>query len=318
MLKESRRAAAKSPMALEEERSSAAQELRRAIDCLMSSAELRDVAPGILEMLAAGAVHFSLPAGDLLFASGTIPDGVYLVASGRMGVHTGSGERMVAEIERGEWVGESGWLLKEPRSATVVALRDTELLLLPDAVLDAAAAQSPQFSLAIAQLCARRLTRSNRAQAAAKRARVFALVPNSNEIDVADFATQLTAEFGRAGRAELVWDVRATTHTSAWFSRIEELNDYVVYVADPTESGWTRQCCRQADVVLCLAHARGEDGRGRAASPPPSPAARASSSRSCTRAPSPQAPRPNGSGSCPPCSIITSSTPATWVEWPAC
>jgi NTE family protein len=258
MLKESRRAAAKSPMALEEERSSAAQELRRAIDCLISSAELRDVAPGILEMLAAGAVHFSLPAGDLLFASGTIPDGVYLVASGRMGVHTGSGERMVAEIERGEWVGESGWLLKEPRSATVVALRDTELLLLPDAVLDAAAAQSPQFSLAIAQLCARRLTRSNRAQAAAKRARVFALVPNSNEIDVADFATQLTAEFGRAGRAELVWDVRATTHTSAWFSRIEELNDYVVYVADPTESGWTRQCCRQADVVLCLAHARGE------------------------------------------------------------
>jgi NTE family protein len=245
-------------MALEEEQSSAAQELRRAIDCLMSSAELQDVAPGILEMLAAGAVHFSLPAGDLLFASGTIPDGVYLVASGRLGVRTGSDERMVAEVERGEWVGESGWLLKEPRSATVVALRDTELLLLPDAVLDAAAAQSPQFSLAIAQLCARRLTRSNRARAAAKRARVFALVPNSNEIDVAEFATQLTTEFGRSGRAELVWDVRATTHTSAWFSRMEELNDYVVYVADPTESGWTRQCCRQADVVLCLAQARGE------------------------------------------------------------
>ena len=40
------------------------------------------------------------------------------------------------------------------------------------------------------------------------------------------------------------------THTSAWFSRIEELNDYVLYVADPAESGWTRQCCRQADVVL--------------------------------------------------------------------
>ena len=72
-------------MALEEEQSSAAQELRRAIDCLVSCAELQDVAPGILEMLAAGAVHFSLPAGDLLFASGSIPDGVYLVASGRWG-----------------------------------------------------------------------------------------------------------------------------------------------------------------------------------------------------------------------------------------
>ena len=72
-------------MALEEERSSAAQEVRRAIDCLLSSAELQNVAPAALEMLAAGAVHFSLPAGDLLFASGTPPDGVYLVASGRLG-----------------------------------------------------------------------------------------------------------------------------------------------------------------------------------------------------------------------------------------
>jgi NTE family protein len=35
------------------------------------------------------------------------------------------------------------------------------------------------------------------------------------------------------------------------------LNDYVVYVADPSASGWTRQCCRQADVILLLAPAGG-------------------------------------------------------------
>jgi len=244
-------------MALEEERSSAAQELRRAIDCLRGSADLTDLAPAALEALAAGAVHFSLPAGDLLFESGSTPDGVYLVASGRLGVRMGGSSRWMAEIERGEWVGESGWLLKEPRSASVVALRDTELLLLPDALLDAVAAESSQFSLAIAQLCARRLRRSN-INLPRKRARVFALVPNSDEIDVIEFATQLAGELERSGRVELVWDVRATTHTSAWFSRIEELNDYVIYVADPTESGWTRQCCRQTDVIVGLARARAQ------------------------------------------------------------
>ena len=67
--------------------------------------------------------------------------------------------------------------------------------------------------------------------------------------------TQLVARIGRSGRIELVWDVRAITHTSGWFSRLEELNDYVVYVADPADSGWTRQCCRQADVILTLARA---------------------------------------------------------------
>jgi NTE family protein len=126
---------------------------------------------------------------------------------------------------------------------------------LPTLVLDAAAAQSTNFSLALARLCARRLRRSNRHENEQKRARVFAVVPNSVEIDVANFATRLVAEFARAGRTELVWDARASTHTAGWFNAIEESNDYVVYVADPTASGWTRQCCRQADVIVLAAPA---------------------------------------------------------------
>jgi len=43
----------------------------------------------------------------------------------------------------------------------------------------------------------------------------------------------LVAEFARTGSTELVWDVRASSHTSAWFHRIEESNDFVVYVAGP-------------------------------------------------------------------------------------
>jgi len=242
-------------MALDEEQSSASHELRRAIDCLRDCADLAGVDAASLEVLAAGAVHFSLPAGSVLFESGSTPDGVYLVASGRLGVTTPGVARLTAEIGRNELVGEAGWLLHEQRSATVVALRDSELLHVPESVLDAIAAQSTHFAMALARLCARRLRRSNRQEAAPKRARVFALVPNSVEIDTANFATRLMAEFTRAGRSELVWDARASTHTAGWFNGIEESNDYVVYVADPGSSGWTRQCCRQADVILLVAPA---------------------------------------------------------------
>ena len=242
-------------MALDEEQSSAAHENRRAIDCLRDCADLAQVDAATLEALAAGAVHFSLAAGNLLFESGATPDGVYLLASGRLGVKTTGNTGLTAEIERNELVGEAGWLLKEQRSAAVFAMRDSELLLLPTPVLDAAAAQSTHFSLALARLCARRLRRSNRQEARQKRGRVFAIVPNSVEIDVANLATRLVAEFVRAGRTELVWDARASTHTAAWFNNIEESNDYVVYVADPSASGWTRQCCRQADVILLAAPA---------------------------------------------------------------
>jgi NTE family protein len=245
-------------MALDEEQSGAAHDMRRAIDCLRDCADLAEVDAATLETLADGAVHFSLPAGNLLFESGSTPDGVYLVASGRLGVKTPGNVRLTAEIGRSELVGEAGWLLKEQRSATVFALRDSELLLVPNALLDATAAHSTHFSLALARLCARRLRRSNRQDLGHKRARVFTIVPNSVEIDVANLATRLVAEFSRAGRTELVWDARASTHTAGWFNGIEEQNDYVVYVADPGSTGWTRQCCRQADVILLLAPAGGE------------------------------------------------------------
>ncbi len=242
-------------MALEEELSSAGEELRRSIDCLRSSADLEHIAEEALQSLAAGAVQFSLPAGDVLFESGSAPEGVYLLASGRLGVRVAGNRVFSAEIERGELVGEAGWLLKEARSATVVALRDSEILLLPHALLDSVAARWGEFSLAIAQLCARRLRRSNIVNRTPRRARVFALVPNSEEINAIEFASDLVTELARSGRAELIWDVRAITHTSGWFSRLEELNDYVIYLADSTDSGWTRQCCRQADVILGLADA---------------------------------------------------------------
>jgi NTE family protein len=243
-------------MALEEEPSGAGQEMRSAVDCMRNCADLAGVDSLTLDELAAGAAHFSLPAGGLLFAKGSISDGVYLLISGRLGVRSSDHGQWEAEIAGGELVGEAGWLLKEPRSASVVALRDSELLLIPTAVMDRATVDSTAFSLAIARLCARRMHHGNPRPRTVKRAWIFVIVPNNEEIDVAELASQLVAELTHTGSAELVWDARASTHTSAWFHRIEEQNDFVVYVANPSDSGWTRQCCRQADVILLAARAR--------------------------------------------------------------
>jgi NTE family protein len=253
-------------MALEEEQANAGQEMRSAIDCLRGCADLGCIDTPTLERLAAGAVQFSLPAGIALFDAGSLPDGVYLLVGGRLAVRAAAraGDAREREggreIGGGELVGEASWLLQEARTAGVVALRDSELLLLPGALLDSAAAASPALSLAIARLCARQLQCGNRELRARQRARVFAIVPNSDDIDVADLATRWVAELAQLGATELVWDVRASAHTLGWFHRIETQNDFVVYVADGSDSGWTRQCCRQADVILLAARAGGEPG----------------------------------------------------------
>src|SRR5258705_10529928 len=114
-------------MALDEDQSSAAHEMRRAIDCLRDCADLALVDSATLEVLAAGAVHFSLPAGSLLFESGSTPDGVYLVASGRLGVKKLGMGRLTAEIERSELVGETAWRLNEHGTATGLPLRGAQL-----------------------------------------------------------------------------------------------------------------------------------------------------------------------------------------------
>src|ERR1700692_4793771 len=72
--------------------------MRRAIDCLRDCADLALVDPATLEAPAAGAVHSSLPTGSLLFESGSAPDGVYLVANGRLGVKTPAIARREARL----------------------------------------------------------------------------------------------------------------------------------------------------------------------------------------------------------------------------
>ena len=104
---------------MDEEQSSATHEMPRAIDWLRDCADLAGVDAFSLESLAAGALHFSLPAGHLLFEAGSDPDGVYLLASGRLGVKTSLKSGLTAEIERGELVGEAGWLLGTDRKSVV-------------------------------------------------------------------------------------------------------------------------------------------------------------------------------------------------------
>jgi len=73
----------------------------------------------------------SVPGGATLFYEGQIPDALYVVISGCLGVivrGSDGGEVRVARCQAGDTVGEMGSLGGGRRSATVTALRDTVLL----------------------------------------------------------------------------------------------------------------------------------------------------------------------------------------------
>jgi hypothetical protein len=78
-----------------------------------------------LEQLAADLEPERVPAGEIVFSQGDEADGCFVIESGRASV-IGDG-RPVAELGRGELVGEIGLLRHVPRTATVRALTDLDL-----------------------------------------------------------------------------------------------------------------------------------------------------------------------------------------------
>jgi len=110
-----------------------------------------------------GALHPVLVrAREWLFREGDPPDRLCLVRSGRLRVVVESGE--VATVARvvgpGAMLGELGVLTGNPRSASVQAVRDSELLELGAADFDALLAGSPALAVRLARQLAAQLQAS--------------------------------------------------------------------------------------------------------------------------------------------------------------
>lgn len=67
----------------------------------------------------------TVPAGTTIMRKGDRGDAMYLIASGAVEVDAGNGK---VRLEEGDFFGEMALLSREPRSATVVTLRATDLL----------------------------------------------------------------------------------------------------------------------------------------------------------------------------------------------
>jgi NTE family protein len=228
-----------------------------------------------LREIALAAQWLSLPGGAPLFCAGDPSDALYVVLSGCLGVFV-PGERrnrgFLGRVAAGDTVGEMGLISGRPRNAHVVALRDTELARLPAEEFDRLFRQHPEAILRIARLTVDRLesSQTNRSPRTLG-ARTFTVLPQSLEVDGGGFATELVKALSAFGRAELVWNVRAGSHTSNWFHRIEAANDYVVYVGEATPGRWSNLCVRQADALLLLARADSAAGTWAALAKPQEP-----------------------------------------------
>ncbi len=201
--------------------------------------------------LATQAERVILRGGETLFEQGDPSDALYILYWGRLAAWRRNAEgerRTLGHIAPGGYVGETGLLLDEPRTASVMALRDSELLRWSKTGFEQLMAQYPQAMLRLAREALARYAKTVNRPA---QARCFAVLPGVEGVDAAGFAARLASALGHLGEVRIVCAEHVRDCGPGWYAELEQQTGGVVYVGD-MDAGWRDRCVRQSDVVLML------------------------------------------------------------------
>ncbi len=104
------------------------RELRSTTEWFATIDELAAFEPAALERLARASSDVEVPAGTVVLREGDRPDDLYVVRSGRLAVTVSTAAQPIPELVADDLFGEIGLLRRIPRTATVTALTDAELV----------------------------------------------------------------------------------------------------------------------------------------------------------------------------------------------
>jgi len=237
---------------------------------------LGELEPGAMALLLEHLQWVELAGGETLMRQGEPGDAMYITVSGRLRTYIADEDgrqRMVREVTRGQVVGEMSLYTDEPRSATLVAIRDSVLVRLSKAEFKRLLSISAQVSIALTRQIIRRL-QTESAPTTNDRPVTIGLLPITEGVELAAFAEALASQLRRQGRvavldrarldAELgepgiterpAGDADANRRIAMQLDAIEAAHDFVLLLGDTTPTPWTSRCSRHCDELLLLANA---------------------------------------------------------------
>ena len=197
----------------------------------------------------------SVAGGWELFRQGEASNALHFNLSGRLIVVRRSlegQEDVLGYIRTGEPVGEMSLLSGEAHTASVFALRDTEILSLQRDDVESLLREHGDFASALARVILAR-SRSPGASFQQSAPRVFALIGSSPSIDVDARAKDLAARISRYGVRTTWMPASEDAPLAREFDHAEEKYDVLLLAARVDGSPWYRFVLRHADRFLVLA-----------------------------------------------------------------
>jgi lysophospholipid hydrolase len=242
-------------------------------------------APEVLRDLESELETFMLYGGDTLFRQGDPGDFLCIVISGRVRVvvrRADGQENTITELGSGELVGEMALVSGETRTATVDAVRDTQLAKLTRASFDRFLSKHGKPAV---EMLARTLVERLRDTTAghkreSRNISTLAIVPAHATATTREFCERLTSALARFGSTLHLTGARVDEHLGKegivqtyessgsniriveWLSNQELTHTHVLYEADPFLSPWTERCIRQADHILVVADGEADPAPG--------------------------------------------------------
>ncbi|WP_246801172.1 patatin-like phospholipase family protein [Bradyrhizobium genosp. L] len=202
--------------------------------------------------------------GQLLVEQGASADALYLVLHGALSVFRSDQAEPISELRAGELVGEIGFFANIPRTANVIAIRDTSVLVLTRAAYATLVQEAPAIVDALLAALAQRFARESARLVpvrASPKARTVALIDGGHEPVPAGFEPRLRqalvavgAEIVDLARLQSMFPGRAldASEISDWLNQLEYNAPLVVYFGGREASEWARKAIRQADLVVLV------------------------------------------------------------------
>lgn len=196
-----------------------------------------------------------LPGGQHLFNAGDPASHLYFLRAGRLGAvrqYEGEEPRFLGVIRPGEPTGEMAIIAGQPHTATVVALRDSEIISIPSEAFYAAAERNPEIMIELSRLMLQRSRTGPSRNAPVGEPSVFGVVAVVDGQPVREFCERLVDSIETLGFKAVVVGAAALSAPTEWFSKVEGDHDFVIYAAEFADLAWRQFVGRQVDRLFLL------------------------------------------------------------------
>ncbi|MBD3300769.1 MAG: cyclic nucleotide-binding domain-containing protein [Candidatus Moranbacteria bacterium] len=239
------------------------------------------VNPKMLSAVKKMASWKKLKSGETLFEEGDLGNSIYLIITGKLRVYRKNKndfETTIGEITQGECVGEMGLLTGEKRSASVQAIRDSNLIKISEKNFEQVIKEYPWIFKKIANTIVKRL-KNNKISTLNKDKDInIAVVAITSDLPLQKFMRRFERSLSRYGSTLLLKDKKVDKflnipnvsrsnqdsfiyyRMTSWLDEQENDYNFIIFEANPKNPTWTKEVLKRADKIILLANATKNPG----------------------------------------------------------